>query len=78
MRSSSSSTERWPVAVTGRGTGWVVAQFVLMAAILAAGFAPARLAGAARITALSVVGAVLAIAGAAFAVWASRGARDAR
>ena len=28
------------MAVTGRGAGWVVAQFVLMGAIVAAGFAP--------------------------------------
>jgi protein-S-isoprenylcysteine O-methyltransferase Ste14 len=55
----------------GRGIGWVVAQFALMAAILAAGFVPPDW-PAAWHHVLSVVGAVLAIAGGAFAVWASR------
>ena len=54
-----------------RGTGWVVAQFVLMAVILAAGIAPPawadgtwwpRLAG----------GVTLIVTGLAFAIWARR------
>jgi protein-S-isoprenylcysteine O-methyltransferase Ste14 len=60
-----------PVASAGRGRGWVVAQFALMAAIMAAGFLPPHWPEEAHHT-LSVVGAVLAIAGGAFAVWASR------
>lgn len=54
-----------------RGQGWVVLQFVLMAAILAAGFLapgwPER--GA---TALRVAGALLVAAGIALGVWAGR------
>jgi protein-S-isoprenylcysteine O-methyltransferase Ste14 len=57
--------------MTGRGTGWVVAQFALMAAIMAAGFVPPDWPEESH-HALSVVGAVLAVAGGAFAVWASR------
>jgi protein-S-isoprenylcysteine O-methyltransferase Ste14 len=55
----------------GRGGGWVVAQFVLMAAVLGAGLLPpAWPPGAQR--ALTIVGAVLAAAGIVFAVWAGR------
>lgn len=57
--------------MTGRGTGWVVAQFVLMAVIVAAGFVPPNWPGEAH-DVLTVVGAALAIAGGAFAVWAAR------
>jgi protein-S-isoprenylcysteine O-methyltransferase Ste14 len=54
-----------------RGTGWVVAQFALIAAVLAAGFVPpdwpGGVAGAFRVLSLA-----LAIAGAAVAIAASR------
>jgi protein-S-isoprenylcysteine O-methyltransferase Ste14 len=56
---------------TGRGIGWVVGQFALMAAIMAAGFVPPDWPEEAH-QALSAVGAVLAISGGGFAVWASR------
>jgi len=57
--------------MTGRGTGWVVAQFVLMVAVVVAGFVPPDWPqGAQRV--LSLVGAVLALAGVGFAVWAGR------
>ena len=57
--------------MTGRGTGWVVAQFVLMVAVVVAGFVPPDWPqGAQRM--LSLVGAVLALAGVGFAVWAGR------
>ena len=56
---------------TGRGTGWVVTQFVLIALVLAAGFVPPDWPEEWH-RALSVGGAVLAIAGGAFAVWAAR------
>jgi protein-S-isoprenylcysteine O-methyltransferase Ste14 len=55
----------------GRGTGWVLAQFALMPVIMAAGFVPPDWPEESH-HALSVVGAALAIAGGAFAVWASR------
>ncbi len=55
----------------GRGTGWVVAQFVAMGAVLAAGFAPPHWPEAWQHV-LSTIGVVLAICGAVFAVWASR------
>ena len=48
-----------------------MAQFVLMGAILAVGLVPPDWPQAAQ-RALTVVGAVLAIAGASFAVWAGR------
>ena len=68
MRSSSSS----PDPTTGsRGSGWVVTQFVLMAVIIAAGFLSPGWPDTVR-TALTATGAVLAIAGIAFAVWAAR------
>ena len=73
MPSSSSSSEPGAAALSGnaRGTGWVVAQFILMAAVLAAGFLPPTWpAGAHR--ALTAVAAVLVIAGCAFAAWAAR------
>ncbi len=67
MRSSSSSPE--PRA--GRGAGWVITQFTLMAAIVAAGFVPPGWPDAAT-TGLRVIGGVLAASGIAFAVWAAR------
>lgn len=57
--------------MTGRGTGWVVAQFALMAAVVVAGLLPPDWPDSAQ-RVLFVVGAVLAIAGCAFAVWAGR------
>jgi len=55
----------------GRGGGWVAVQFVLMAAVVAAGFVPPHWPGGAH-EVLFVVGVVLAIAGGAFAVWSGR------
>jgi protein-S-isoprenylcysteine O-methyltransferase Ste14 len=57
--------------VRGRGSGWVVAQFLLMAAVVAAGFAPPDWPEAARELRI-LVGAALIGVGAAFGVWASR------
>ncbi len=57
--------------MTSRGTGWVVTQFVLMAAIVATGFVPPDWPEDAQ-RPLSVVGAILAVAGLAFAVWSGR------
>ena len=51
--------------------GWVVVQFVLMAAILGAGRLPPYWPDGAHVV-LTAVGAVLALAGIAFAVWAAR------
>jgi protein-S-isoprenylcysteine O-methyltransferase Ste14 len=68
MRASSSWARGLPA---GRGTGWVVAQFALMAAIMAAGFVPPDWPEESH-RALSVVGAALAIAGGVLAVWGSR------
>jgi protein-S-isoprenylcysteine O-methyltransferase Ste14 len=58
-------------APTGRGAGWVVVQFALMAAIIAAGWLPPDWPDGAH-TVLTAAGAVLALAGIAFAVWAAR------
>jgi protein-S-isoprenylcysteine O-methyltransferase Ste14 len=55
----------------GRGTGWVVAQFVLMAVVLAGGLLPPAWPDGAQ-SALSLVGAALAVAGIGLAVWAGR------
>jgi protein-S-isoprenylcysteine O-methyltransferase Ste14 len=54
-----------------RGTGWVVAQFVLLAAVLAAALVPPGWPDGAR-TALAVTGALVAAGGAALAVWSAR------
>ncbi len=54
-----------------RGAGWVVAQFVLMAAAIVAGFVPPDWPQGAQ-GVLSVIGAVLAIGGLVFAAWAGR------
>jgi len=55
----------------GRGGGWVVAQFALMAVIVAAAGLGPRWPEAAR-TWLVAVGVPLILAGGAFAVWAAR------
>jgi len=60
-----------PVPSAGRGTGWVVSQFVLMAAIITAGLVPPGWPENAQ-RPLSVVGAALAFVGGAFAVWSAR------
>ena len=57
--------------MSGRGGGWVVAQFVLMAAVLGAGLLPPAWPTAAE-RALTIAGAVIAAAGIVFAVWAAR------
>jgi protein-S-isoprenylcysteine O-methyltransferase Ste14 len=54
-----------------RGTGWVVAQFALIAAVFAAALVPPAWPESAR-GALSLVGIVLAVSGAAVAIWAAR------
>ena len=72
MRSSSSSPDLpSEPAAAGRGVGWVVTQFALMAAIIAAGLLPPDWPAGAR-NQLAATGAVLAVAGIAFAVWAAR------
>ncbi len=55
----------------GRGSRWVVTQFALMAAIIVAGFLPPAWPDGAQ-DPLRAIGAVLAVAGLAFAVWAAR------
>ena len=57
--------------MTSRGTVWVATQFVLMAAVVATGFVPPDWPEDAQ-RPLSVVGAILAVAGLAFAVWSGR------
>ena len=57
--------------MSGRGEGWVIAQFAVMGAILVAGFAPPSWPESVD-PALAVLGAVLALGGGAFAVWAGR------
>ena len=57
--------------MSGRGGGWVVAQFILMAAVLLALFVPPRWPEGAR-AALAAIGTVVALSGAAVAVWAGR------
>jgi protein-S-isoprenylcysteine O-methyltransferase Ste14 len=57
--------------VTGRGGGWVVAQFVLMGLCFASAFVPPDWPSSIQ-RVLTVVGAALAVAGGAFAVWAGR------
>lgn len=59
------------MARSARGGGWVWLQFAVMAVVVGAGFVPPHWPGAARGT-LSAVGAALAVAGGAVAVWASR------
>lgn len=55
----------------GRGSGWVIAQFALMAAAVVAGFVSRGWPDEARSLRL-VVGAVLIVVGAAFGLWAGR------
>lgn len=57
--------------MSDRGTGWVVAQFVLMAVCLGAVLVPPDWPSRAR-TALAVVGGLLALAGLAVAIAAAR------
>ena len=57
--------------MSGRGAGWVVAQFALMAAVVAAGFLAPGWPQGTR-SALSVAGIALVLAGVAIAVWAGR------
>jgi protein-S-isoprenylcysteine O-methyltransferase Ste14 len=57
--------------VSGRGGGWVVAQFALMALCFAAVLVPPDWPSGAQ-PVLTAVGAALAVAGGAFAVWAGR------
>jgi protein-S-isoprenylcysteine O-methyltransferase Ste14 len=59
------------MAVRGRGAGWVLAQFVLMAAVIGAGLLPPEWSSRVE-RPLSVIGVVLAVAGLLFAVWAGR------
>ncbi len=56
---------------SGRGGGWVAAQFVVMAAILVVGGATDRWPDGVR-TLLAVVGVVIGVGGAAVAVWSAR------
>lgn len=57
--------------MTGRGSGWVIAQFVLMAAVVTGGFLPPDWSDEAQLLRV-VVGAGLMVVGAAFGVWAGR------
>ena len=68
--SSSSSVEALGSA-RSRGLGWVVTQFVLIAAVILAGFVPPDWPGSVQ-GVLSFVGTALAVAGGAFAVWAAK------
>ena len=57
--------------MSSRGTGWVVAQFVLIGLCFLAVLVPPEWPDSAR-SALTAVGAVVALGGAAFATWAGR------
>lgn len=59
------------MAGAGRGGGWVIAQFALIALVLAAVVVPPGWPEGAR-GALSGLGALLAVCGGALAVWAAR------
>jgi protein-S-isoprenylcysteine O-methyltransferase Ste14 len=59
------------VRADDRGTGWVVAQFALMAAALLARLVPPRWPSSLQ-PALGLAGLVLGVAGLALAVWAAR------
>ena len=72
MSASSGSTRSTRLPSLGpRGEGWVAIQFVLMAAIVGAGFLEPRWPEGARHV-LSAAGAALVVAGGAFAVAAGR------
>jgi protein-S-isoprenylcysteine O-methyltransferase Ste14 len=60
-----------PTEGVSRGGGWVAAQFVLMAAIVAGGLAGPSWPGGASAT-LLLVGAATTVGGAALAVWSAR------
>jgi len=68
---SSSSSVEDPGSARGRGLGWVVTQFVLIAAVILAGFVPPDWPDSVQ-DVLAAIGTVLAVAGGAFAVWAAR------
>lgn len=68
---SSSSSVESPGGARSRGLGWVVTQFVLIAAVILAGFVPPDWPDSVQ-GVLAVVGTVLAIAGGGFAVWAAK------
>jgi protein-S-isoprenylcysteine O-methyltransferase Ste14 len=55
----------------GRGAGWVVAQFALMAAVIAAGFVPPDWPGEARQARLALAIVLIGL-GAGFSIWAGR------
>lgn len=57
--------------MTGRGSGWVIAQFALMTAVVAAGFLPPDWPDGARLARI-VVGVGLMVVGATFGGWAGR------
>jgi protein-S-isoprenylcysteine O-methyltransferase Ste14 len=57
--------------MTGRGSGWVIAQFALMAAAVVAGLLPPGWPDEARGVRLIVGGTLIAV-GVSFGVWASR------
>jgi protein-S-isoprenylcysteine O-methyltransferase Ste14 len=71
LATPSSSRSAEPASARDRGLGWVVTQFVLIAAVILAGFVPPDWPDSVQPT-LSVVGTVLAIAGGGFAVWAAK------
>lgn len=57
--------------MSGRGAGWVVAQFALMAAVIAAGFVPPEWSGEARQVRLALAIGLIGT-GATFSIWAGR------
>jgi protein-S-isoprenylcysteine O-methyltransferase Ste14 len=68
---SSSSSVEGPGSARSRGLGWVVTQFVLIAAVILAGFVPPDWPDSIQ-PVLSVVGTVVAVAGGGLAVWAAK------
>ena len=71
LATPSSSSSADPGSAAGRGLGWVVTQFALIAAVILAGFVPPDWPDSVQ-GALSVIGTALAVAGGAFAVWAAK------
>jgi len=57
--------------MNGRGTGWVVSQFLVMGTVLAVGLVPPYWPEGWQHT-LSIIGGALAIGGGVLALWASR------